>query len=408
MDRAAKRRQARATKDTNPLTMLIWSNMPGVGTGYGTQTEQVVPRFQADGHHVAVSVNYGLQGMRTEWNGVPMYPMGMGGYGEDIVGANFADWTRQHPDGVPHVLVIFDAWVLKSKHWDEMPTSIWTMVDHRPVPPAVFSVLQKPNITPLAASRFAQTEIERLGVEAVYIPMAIDTEVYKPTLSALDRTGRELMGFGNDAEDFFVVSFVNANKAAGPAALHRKAWAEQLLAFSIFAQDKPDVRAYLHTELHGNHGGLNIPALLKAVGLDDSKVKWANQWGLHNGVYTNEAMAAIYTASDLLSASTLGEGFGLTTLEAAACELPVVVNNFTCQPEMISEDGYLTEGQPYWDGAQLAWFNVPNIASIVDAYEQAYAKGRVRSKKQRAHAMLYDADLIWETRWRPYLASLGA
>jgi glycosyltransferase involved in cell wall biosynthesis len=119
-------------------------------------------------------------------------------------------------------------------------------------------------------------------------------------------------------------------------------------------------------------------------------------------------MAAIYTASDLLSASTLGEGFGLTTLEAAACELPVVVNNFTCQPEMISEDGYLTEGQPYWDGAQLAWFNVPNIASIVDAYEQAYAKGRVRSKKQRAHAMLYDADLIWETRWRPYLASLGA
>jgi hypothetical protein len=215
MDRAAKRRQARATKDTNPLTMLIWSNMPGVGTGYGTQTEQVVPRFQADGHHVAVSVNYGLQGMRTEWNGVPMYPMGMGGYGEDIVGANFADWTRQHPDGVPHVLVIFDAWVLKSKHWDEMPTSIWTMVDHRPVPPAVFSVLQKPNITPLAASRFAQTEIERLGVEAVYIPMAIDTEVYKPTLSALDRTGRELMGFGDDAEDFFVVSFVNANKAAG-------------------------------------------------------------------------------------------------------------------------------------------------------------------------------------------------
>jgi hypothetical protein len=66
MDRAARRRQARHTKDTKPLTLLIWSNMPGVSTGYGTQTQQIVERFKRDNHHVAVSANYGLQGMRTE------------------------------------------------------------------------------------------------------------------------------------------------------------------------------------------------------------------------------------------------------------------------------------------------------------------------------------------------------
>jgi glycosyltransferase involved in cell wall biosynthesis len=406
MDRAARRRAERQLKDTKPLTLLVWSNAPYTGTGYGTQTAQIVPRFKADGHHVAVSANYGLQGMRTEWEGIPLYPMGLTGYGEDVVAANFADWKREHPDGVPHVLVNFDAWVLKSPHWDELPTSIWTMVDHQPLPPAVYQVLAKPNITPIAVSKFGHDQIERTGLEAIYIPMAIDTETYKPRPTALDRTGRQIMGFDDDAEDFFIVSMVNANKSAGPGSIHRKAWAEQLLAFSIFAKGKPDVRLYIHTEKQGAFGGLALEPLLKAVGLKPDQYRFANQWAMHNGIYSNEAMAAIYTATDLLSAATLGEGFGLTTLEAAACEAPVVVNNFTCQPEMISDDGYLTEGQPYWDGSQLSWFSIPNVPSLVDAYEQAYAKGRVRSKKQREHAMLYDADLIWETRWRPYIQML--
>jgi hypothetical protein len=74
MDRAARRRAERQLKDTQPLTMLVWSNMPGVGTGYGTQTEQVVSRFQADGHHVAVSVNYGLQGCAPNGTACPCIP----------------------------------------------------------------------------------------------------------------------------------------------------------------------------------------------------------------------------------------------------------------------------------------------------------------------------------------------
>ena len=382
--------------------------MPGVSTGYGTQTQQIVERFKRDNHHVAVSANYGLQGMRTEWEGTPIYPMGMTGYGEDVVGANFADWKRLHPDGVPHVLVNFDAWVLKSPHWDEMPTSIWTMVDHQPLPPAVYNVLAKPNITPIAVTRFGQEQIERTGIEAVYIPMAIDTDVYKPTAVSHEKTGREIMGFDDDADDFFIVSMVNANKAAGPGTIHRKAWAEQLLAFSIFAADKPDARLYIHTEKQGAFGGLALEPLIKAVGIKPHQYRFVNQWAFHNGMYDNEAMAAIYTATDLLSAATLGEGFGLTCLEAAACETPVIVNNFTAQPEMVSDDGYLTEGQPYWDGSQLSWFSIPNVPSIVEAMNAAYAKGRVRSAKQRQHAMAYDADTVWEKYWRPYIRTLTA
>jgi hypothetical protein len=117
-------------------------------------------------------------------------------------------------------------------------------------------------------------------------------------------------------------------------------------------------------------------------------------------------MAAIFTASDVLLAPTLGEGFGLTLLEAQACGTVAIANNFSAQPELLG-DGWLTEGQPYWDGAQMAWFNTPNIPSIVEALEKAYARGRGRSDKAREHALSYDADLIWEQYWRPYLQSLA-
>jgi hypothetical protein len=70
-------------------------------------------------------------------------------------------------------------------------------------------------------------------------------------------------------------------------------------------------------------------------------------------------------------------------------------------------DGWLTEGQPYWDGAQLAWFNTPNIPSIVDGLEAAYARGKGRSDKARAHAKQYDADVVWDQYWRPYLEQLA-
>ena len=144
--------------------------------------------------------------------------------------------------------------------------------------------------------------------------------------------------------------------------------------------------------------------LIKAVGLEEHQYKFVNQYALHSNI-PNEAMAALYTATDVLLASTMGEGFGLTVIEAQSCGTPAIVNNFSAQPELIG-DGWLTEGQPWWDPTQLAWFNTPNVPSIVDSLEQAYQRGRQRSEKARQHALQYDADLVWDQHWRPYLETL--
>lgn len=402
MNRSDRRTAAKQNKTQNPLTAVWFSNAPWAPTGYGTQTAQAVTRMKKDGHNVAVIANYGLEAMQTQWEGINIYPRGYESYSNDVVAADFADWQHQHPNGRPHVFVLFDAWTMVGPHWDTLPTSIWTMVDHMPVPPEVLSRLKKTNITPIAVSRFGQREIERLDIESPYIPMAIDTRLYKPTEfydnGGKNLTGRHLMGF---TEDHFVVSLINANKGVLPS---RKAWGENILAFSIFADKHPDAVLYLHTEKHGNVGGIRLDPLIKAVGLKDHQYKFVNQYAMHSGI-PNEAMAAIYTASDVLLASTLGEGFGLTVLEAQACGTPVIVNNFSAQPELVG-DGWLTEGQPWWDPTQFAWFNTPNIPSIVDSLEQAYQRGRGRSVKAREHAKQYDADKVWAENWRPYLASL--
>ena len=390
-----------------PLALLWHSNAPWCGTGYGTQTAQAVERMKRDGHAVAVNANYGLQGMRTEWNDIPIFPMGLESYSNDTVRANFTQWKRENPDLPAHVICLFDAWTMPEAMWKGVPTSVWAMVDHQPIPPKVLEVLQRPNITPVAVTKFGLEQMQRAGLEdAQYIPMAIDTKTYYPGATYDGKTGRELMNLGDGADDLFVVSCINANKASGAGGIHRKSWAENILAFSIFAQDKPDARLYLHTERYGNYGGLALDFLLKACGLQDGiNYKFVSQHAMHNGI-PNEAMAALFNGTDVLLASTMGEGFGLTLLEGQSCGTVAIANNFSAQPELLG-DGWLTEGQPYWDGAQLAWFNTPNIPSIVDALEQAYARGRDRSDKAREHALAYDADLVWEQYWRPYLAQVA-
>ena len=397
-----KQRRAQGT-DVSPVTVLWHSNAPWAGTGYSTQTKQAVERMSRDGHAVAVNANYGLQGTKMVWEDVPIFPMGVEAYSNDTVRANFASWKKENPDNPAHVIVLFDAWTMPKKMYEGVPVSIWTMVDHQPIPPKVLEVLQWENVTPIAVTEFGLDQMRRAGLtKALYIPMAIDCDVYKPTGTYEGQTGREIIGFDDDD---FVVSIINANKASGAGGIHRKAWAENILAFSIFAQDKPDARLYMHTERFGNYGGLALDFLAKACGLSAEQYRFVNQHAMHNGI-PNEAMAAIFSATDCLLASTLGEGFGLTVLEAQACGTVAVVNNFSAQPELLGE-GWLTEGQPYWDGAQLAWFNTPNIPSIVDGLEAAYARGKGRSDKARQHALKYDADRVWAEYWRPYLASLA-
>ena len=108
---------------------------------------------------------------------------------------------------------------------------------------------------------------------------------------------------------------------------------------------------------------------------------------------------------DVLVQPSRGEGFGIPLVEAQACGTRAVVSNATAQPELLGH-GWAVDVQPQWDEAQKAWWFTPQVGSIVDALEAAYAEGRVRSQKAIDFAAQYDADKVFDQYWRPALEVL--
>ena len=393
--------QSVANGESDRAAILWYSNSPHAATGYGQQTEQVTKRLLADNHAVAVSSNYGYEGgAPRDFNGLVHYARGFDPYSNDVVTAHAQHWTMMNDGLKPMLITLFDVWVFKGKMWDQHTVHSWVPIDHTPCPPEVLNWVKKPNVRPLAMSKHGQTMLAREGVESIYIPHALE-RVFQPTKMFKDDrdellTGNNLMGV---ADDDFIVLMNSANKGVLP---NRKSFGEAMLAFSIFAANKKDVKLYLHTEDIGSMGGINLRKLISSLAIED-KVVFADQYALRLG-YPKEALAAIYSAADVLLAPSMGEGFGIPVIEAQACGTPVIVSNATAQPELLG-DGWLVEGQPFWNSTQGAWLHMPSVPSIVEALESAYARGKVTSQKAVDFAAQFDADKVYAECWEPLISS---
>jgi glycosyltransferase involved in cell wall biosynthesis len=106
---------------------------------------------------------------------------------------------------------------------------------------------------------------------------------------------------------------------------------------------------------------------------------------------------------DVLLAPSYGEGFGVPTIEAQACGTPVIASGWAASQDLVSEDGWLIDGQPQWDSSQLAWWRIPSVPSIVQSLEMAYERGREKSEKSIEFAKQFDVETVWTNHWQPYL-----
>jgi glycosyltransferase involved in cell wall biosynthesis len=252
-------------------------------------------------------------------------------------------------------------------------------------------------------SKFGLQMLQNAGVDAMYVPHAIE-KVFAPTPKIVSSkgefTGRELMEIPDDK---FVVMMNAANKGANPS---RKSFAENILAFAIFAQDKPDAMLYLHTERDGAMGGINLVHLLEACGVKPEQYKICDPYAYRTG-FPQQALAALYSAADVLLACSMGEGFGVPVIEAQACGTRVIVSDYTAQPELVGA-GWAVDIQPFWDAHQRSWFCTPVVSSIVDALKASYEAPRGVDKDAVAFASQYDADLVYEQSWKPVMKELSA
>jgi glycosyltransferase involved in cell wall biosynthesis len=379
------------------MDVMMVSNSPYVGSGYGQQTAQLLRRMKRDGHNVALSANYGAQVM-MEWEGIPIYAEGMIRYANDSGPENIIKWTRNGGIG----LTLFDVWVGVAPEWHTLPIVAWVPVDHDPVPPPVLEWCVKGgNKMIVAMSHHGYDALLKGGVPAdrlVYIPHAIDTEVYKDNGKAF----REQMRVPMDAH---LTSIVAMNKGK------RKSYPEMLRAWVEWSKDKPDAYLYMHTERWGHaEQAINLIVLLNDLGADEKRIRWANNSHMRDGI-PPETMANVYSASDVLLATSRGEGYGLPVVEAQLCGTPVLVTNWTAQNELTGPYGQMVEGQVDWDDTQRAWWKIPNVEAIKQGLQNNYddtKAGRINRAEIRDFAMRYDADKIYEEKWKPLLADIAS
>ena len=366
---------------------VFWfSNSPAAGTGYGTQSAQVLRRLKRRGHEAVVAANFGQQLGVGKWSGMRVLPQGYDGWSQDVLAGHWSS-VKAEASTPLQMITLCDVWVLSSKLLDELE-SVWSWVpiDHAGLPPAVERFLLKPAVLPLAMSLHGSRVLEEAGIEHRYIPHALEKH-WRPSPLPVDPwPGR------------FVVTIPNANKGVLPS---RKAWGENLLAFSVFARRHPEALLYLHTDARGSGMGIDLPLLIERAGIRSEQVLFVDQYDHRMGV-PDELMARIYTRSDVLLSATAGEGFGLPVLEAQACGTRVIVSDFSAQPELVG-DGWKAAVQPQWNPTQGSWFCTPFVESIVAGLEWAFEQGGGHSERAVEFTKAYDADRVFAERWQPLL-----
>jgi glycosyltransferase involved in cell wall biosynthesis len=380
----------------------IASNSFGSSTGYGVQGKYLAEKLLKHGVKVANLSNYGLEGrketMRLKTGDVKHYPRGQVLYSEDVMDLWHKDFTSAFPELQSYLFTLYDVWVYNNLKFDGEIIS-WVPLDHITLPPLVAKFLLRPQVTPITMSPHGQRQLEEAGIDSTYIPHAVDTKVFKPTDTY---EGMPIRQYLEVPEDAFLVSMVQANKANGQ--IHRKALAEQFLAFGMFRKEFPNSYLYLHMEPNKAFGGFDIPKLLKACGLDQSCVLMADSDILRVG-YPQEFLSAIYTASDVLLGCSYGEGFGVPVVEAQACGTRVITSGFAATQDLAGPDSWIVGGQPFWDEAQQAFFSIPFVQSMVEALKEAQSAPKGVSQEAIDFAKQFDVDRVWEQYWKPFWES---
>jgi len=90
--------------------------------------------------------------------------------------------------------------------------------------------------------------------------------------------------------------------------------------------------------------GWNLPEVCKSFGFSTKNdVIFPENFGPNQG-YPREMVNMIYNISDCVISSCLGEGFGLSWIEAMAAKTPILMPDNTAMAEFITEDkGYLID-----------------------------------------------------------------
>ena len=149
-------------------------------------------------------------------------------------------------------------------------------------------------------------------VESVYIPHAVDSEIFKPVDEKIisDYKRDTLKAAGNDEKFVFFWNNRNARRKQSGSLLF---WFKELL--DRVGKDKACM--IMHTDPKDPHGQ-DLAKILEETELDNGEVMFSTN------KFPSEQLALMYNMADCTINVSDAEGFGLATLESLSCGTPII------------------------------------------------------------------------------------
>lgn len=380
-----------------PLRLLLATDAPHATSGYSIQARHILHIWRDLGHTAAVCATFGHHGSISEWDGFPVYPGGLDGFGNDAIGPAARDFNADL------VVTLKDVWVYRPAEWGQGVRWLpMVPVDHDPLPQGIAQILRSaPAYGTIAYSPHGRDNLADAGFAPFFAPHCYDPAVMFPEDRA---AARAALGIPDDT---FVVGMVAVNRGGIPS---RKAWPQNLEGFALFAREHPQARLLLHTYTgeEGHEQAVNLPVLADQLGITD-RIAFVDQAAYKHGL-PDAHMRRFYSAIDLLNAVSLGEGFGVPTLEAQAVGTPVLVGDWCAQRDLCFGGAALPpeDALRFYDG-QGAYVYVPHpqaIAGALHVLAGELAAGRAAiSRKAQEGARRYEYSRVRED-WRAVLGAL--
>ena len=369
---------------------ILWLSVsPAAPTGYGAITREVVKRLRAAGHFVRIGTKHWMPSMHLWGDGVEVFD------GTDTLLVN----QMLEAERFDYIWSLLDIEVLAERR--KYPKDKWVAlvpVDTIGFSDMAMSVIKDIGL-PVAMSRHGEAAMRERGIEPMYAPLAVATEVFK--IKPAHRVAWR-MDLGFD-DSHFVIGAVGRNNADD-----RKGFLPLFQAFKIFHDRHPEARLYLHTNLNDRYqadGELNYRAAIDNLGIGEW-VAMIDQSAYALGRIEDEWMADIYNGMDVMCLPTRGEGFGIPIIEAQCCGTPVVTTATTSGPELCKSGDLIpvTDDDKQWLPSG-AWRHRVRPNAIVAALEEFRTWPHPRETVREA-VMDYSWDAVWPKYFEPILAEM--
>jgi glycosyltransferase involved in cell wall biosynthesis len=337
----------------NKLNVLVYGDAVLCSTGFAQVMRNVLKQLYATGKYIFTCIGINHDGSPYDQQLYPyaihpaVSPLSDNPVYNDVYGRQkFIDFARSGRFDL--VFMLNDTFIIKTflgtlletrgnlPKEKRFPIIMYFPIDGTPQKSWIEEVVAKVDF-PVTYTEYAKRECMKHAFNLENMPViyhGVDKQTFFPLpVDIITKFRKDFFGTNSDK---YIVLNVNRNQPRKD--LHRT-----FAAFKLFHEKYPDTFLFINAQKEDVGGNLvEIAAHYDLVYDKD----WACPGGTFNANqgYPIHMVNMIYNASDLVVSSALGEGFGLSTVEAMAVKKPILFPNNTAIPEIVGpneEYGYM-------------------------------------------------------------------